>query len=604
MGNNSFDSSDSARSAGPLKYAQSLRLDGPHELEIGGSLGHVDVVYETYGKLSEAKDNAILICHALSGDSHVCQHDESDEPGWWDIMVGPGKSIDTDKYFVICPNVLGGCSGTTGPNSINPATGKQFGPDFPHITIGDMVEVQRKLIDSLGIDKLLAVIGGSMGGHQALCWGVRYSDRSLGVVPIATSPRLTTQSLAFDVVGRNAIIRDPHFHGGHYYDKEKGPSVGLALARMIGHITYLSAESMQDKFEDDRDRPRDVPTGFENLFSVGSYLGYKGSEFVDRFDANSYITLSMAMDTLDLGRGKADLAAAFGESHARWLVMSISSDWLFSPAQSADIVRALLSNNTPVSYCNVASNCGHDAFLLENDLSCYGGLTRAFLANLDGGGVAPTPHSSEDDATGERPTSIFQASRLDYDRIMELIPTNASVLDLGCGNGSLMMRLKKRGQRRIMGVELDERAILSCVRRGLDVVQADLNDGLSDFANKQFDIVVLSQTLQTVRDVKRVVRDMIHVGNKCIVSFPNFAYHKLRKMLAEDGKAPEAAGVLRFKWYDTPNIRFVSIADFEEFCEERGIKVDRRICLDTETRTEVTDDPNLNADLAIFVLGQ
>ncbi len=601
MASDSFDSSDSARSAGPLKYAKSLRIDGPHELELGGSLEYVDVLFETYGKLSDKSDNAILICHALSGDSHVCQHDKSDEPGWWDIMVGPGKCIDTDKYFVICPNVLGGCSGTTGPNSTNPATGKQFGPDFPDITVADMVEVQRKLIDRLGIDKLLAIIGGSMGGHQVLCWGVRYPDRMCGVIPIATSPRLTSQSLAFDIVGRNAITRDPHFYGGQYYDKENGPSVGLALARMIGHITYLSQESMHDKFEHDREKPRDVPTGFENLFSVGSYLGYLGSKFVERFDANSYITLSMAMDTLDLGRGKADLAAAFSGSCARWLVMSISSDWLFSPAQSADIVRALLSNNTPVSYCNIESNCGHDAFLLEDDLHSFGGLTRAFLANLDG--VAVAPASAEDVAIAESPTSIFQSRRLDYDRIMELIPPGASVLDLGCGNGSLLMRLKKRSQRRIMGVELDEKAILSCVRRGLDVVQADLNDGLSDFADKQFDVVALSQTLQTVRDVERVIHDMIRVGKQCIVSFPNFAYHKLRKMLADEGRAPEA-GVLRFKWYNTPNIRCVSIEDFEEFCTERDITINRRICLDTEAGKEVTDDPNLNADLAIFVLGQ
>ncbi len=601
MATDSFESSDSARSAEPLKYAQSLRIDGPHELELGGSLEHVDVVYETYGKLSDKRDNAILICHALSGDSHVCQHDEADEPGWWNIMVGPGKCIDTDKYFVICPNVLGGCSGSTGPNCINPATGRQFGPDFPAITIGDMVEVQRKLIDSLGIDKLLAIIGGSMGGHQVLCWGAMFPDRMRGIIPMATSSRLTTQSLAFDIVGRNAIIRDPHFHDGQYYDKKKGPSVGLALARMIGHITYLSPESMQDKFDDDRDNPREMPAGFENLFSVGSYLIHQGSMFVECFDANSYITLSIAMDTLNLGRTQVELAGALSKSCARWLVISFTSDWLFSPAQSADIVRALISNNTPVSYCNIASACGHDAFLLEGDLHIYGGLVRAFLANLHGRAVEYV--SSEDDATGESPTSIFQARRLDYDRIMELIPTDASVLDLGCGNGSLQVRLKNRGQRRVMGLELDERAILSCARRGLDVIQADLNDGLSDFADEQFDVVVLSQTLQTVWDVEGVVRDMIRVGKQCIVSFPNFAYHKLRKMLAEEGRAPEA-GVLRYKWYNTPNIRCVSIDDFEAFCRDRGINVARRVCLDTEAGLEVTDDPNLNADLAIFVLGQ
>jgi len=594
-------SSDTGRCAAPLKHAQTIVLEEPLALELGGTLSQVTVVYETYGRLNSARDNAVLICHALSGDSHVARHDEQDEPGWWDIVVGPGAAIDTERYFVICPNILGGCRGTTGPNSINPATGRPYGQGFPTITIGDMVEVQRRLVDYLGVDKLLAVVGGSMGGHQVLCWASRHPQRLRGAIPIATSPRLSSQALAFDVVGRNAILRDPNFRGGQYYDEGPRPTVGLAIARMIGHITYLSREAMGQKFGADRFRPRDVPVDFEKKFSVGSYLGYKGAEFVERFDANSYIAISMAMDLFDLGDSPEKLAAALEPSRCHWLLLSFTSDWLFSPEESRQIVNALVAANKEVSYCNVESSCGHDAFLLPNDLERYGELIRAFLARLNG--WTDAPHIRRHPGL-ESPTSIFQPQRLDYDMIVDLIPPNTSVLDLGCGNGELLSRLSHRGHDVLMGVELDERAIIACVGRGLDVVQADLNKGLRAFADRQFDYVILSQTLQAVRDVEGVVSDMLRVGRRCIVSFPNFAYHKLRKVLAEQGRAPETAGLLRYKWHNSPNIRFFSLADFEEFCAERGITVHRRIALDTEGGKEISADPNLNADLAIFVISR
>ena len=237
-----FVSSDSIRSAEPLKYAQTATFPGPVTLEEGGCLPGVTVVYETYGRLNPQRDNAVLMCHALSGDSHVARHDEQDAPGWWDILVGPGKPIDTDRYFVICPNVLGGCRGTTGPNSVNPETGRPYAADFPIITVGDMVDVQKLLIDHLGIKRLRAVVGGSLGGSMAVSWAVRYPDRMAGTVAIATAPRLTSQAIAFDVVGRNAILRDPAYQDGQYYGNGHGPNVGLSLARMLGHITYLSRE--------------------------------------------------------------------------------------------------------------------------------------------------------------------------------------------------------------------------------------------------------------------------------------------------------------------------------------------------------------------------
>ena len=601
MSQNPLESSDSARHARPLRYAQSVTFNEPLDLELGGRLAGVTVAYETYGQLNAARANAILVCHAISGDSHVARHSEQDDPGWWDIIVGPGKPIDTNRFFVICPNLLGGCRGTTGPGSTNPATGKPYGRDFPTVTIGDMVEVQRRLVDHLGIGKLLAVVGGSLGGHQALTWATRFPERVQAVVPVATSARLTSQALAFDVVGRNAIRRDPAYHGGQYYGEKRTPEVGLAIARMIGHITYLSQEAMTKKFDADRLHPRNVATDFEKIFSVGSYLGHQGDRFVERFDANTYIAVSMAMDLFDLGSTREELAKAFQRAPCRWLVISFSSDWLFPPEQSREIVSALIASRIPVSYCNVQSACGHDAFLLPDDFPIYGEMIRAFLNNVAGDQPVPI---AEDDGESQGPTSIFRQHRLDYDRIVELTPAAASVLDLGCGSGALLARLKAQNHRHLMGVELDERKILTCVSRGLDVIQADLNKGLGAFADQEFDCVVLSQTLQAVYDVEGVLTEMVRVGKSCIVSIPNFGYHRLRRMLAEQGRAPKSGGVLHHEWFNTPNTRFFTLADFEDFCRQKQIHVHRRIALDTEAGSEVFDDPNLNADLAIFVISR
>jgi homoserine O-acetyltransferase/O-succinyltransferase len=599
-----FQSTDSVRSAQPLKCVQSFTFGDPLQLELGGQISEITVAYETYGRLNAARDNAILICHALSGDSHVARHNPEDEPGWWDIAVGPGKAIDTDQYYVICPNALGGCRGTTGPNSLNPETGRRYGADFPTITAGDMVETQRRLIDHLGVQRLLGVVGGSMGGHQALTWAIRYPDRVAGVVTLATSARLTTQALAFDVVGRNAIQGDPNFKGGQYLDKETIPAVGLALARMLGHITYLSPESMRQKFGADRHQPREFDTDFEKKFSVGSYLAYQGDKFVERFDANSYIKLSLAMDLFDMGNTAEELSANLSRSQCRWLIISFTSDWLFPPRQSQELTNSLIALRKPVSYCNVESTCGHDAFLLPDDLPVYGELMRAFLGNLNDG--APK-NIEDDDLYVHSPTSIFGAlrrPRIDYDQIVRLIQPSAGVLDLGCGRGSLLVKLRADKNRKLMGLEIDEGDVLYCVQRGLDVVQADLNAGLAPFSDAQFDYVVLSQTLQAVRDVERLIADMLRVGRKSIVSFPNFAYYKLGKMLMEQGKSPVSSGLLRHEWYNTPNIRFFTIADFENFCKDRNITIHERIALDTEDGRVVAEDANSFADMAIFVISR
>lgn len=591
----SFDSSDAVRSARPLRHAQTVTFDEMVTLKQGGQLPAVTVAYETYGQLNAAKSNAVYICHALSGDSHVAQHDDTDDPGWWDIMVGPGKPIDTDRFFVICANILGGCRGTTGPNSIDPATGKPWGANFPTVTIEDMVDVQRRLIDHLGIDKLFAVIGGSLGGQMVLHWATALPDRLHAAVAIATAPRLTAQALAFDIVGRNAITRDPHFHAGQYYDKPDRPDVGLALARMLAHITYLSPQSMHEKFDADRHQPRDVATDFEHRFSVGSYLAHQGDKFVERFDANSYVTLTTAMDLFDLDR------EALGNSQCRWLVLSFTSDWLFTPAQSRDMVDALIDAGKCVGYCNVTSDAGHDAFLLEQDIDRYGEMIRATLdtTTLEGTFLPPKPQPKP------QPKDILHHPRIDYDRIIELLPAGATILDLGCGEGDLLARLAHdRNPDRLVGVDVNEFDVLSSMRRGFDVVHADLNEGLRSFPDDAFDCIVLSQTLQSIINTEQIVDEVLRVGRKAIVSFPNFAYKKIREAVAAGRSPVNAGGLLHYAWYNTPNRRFLSIDDWREFCAERGIHIDHEIDLNTEDACEVHDDPNLNADVAICLISR
>ncbi|MDX2149554.1 MAG: homoserine O-acetyltransferase [Bryobacteraceae bacterium] len=343
--------------------SQIVRFDSL-SLDCGVTLAPVDCAYETYGKLNPARTNAILIVHAFSGDAHAATAGPDARPGWWDEMIGPGKAFDTDRYFVICSNVLGGCRGTTGPGSLNPATGCPYAMAFPVITIGDMVRLQKKLIDHLGIPKLLTVAGGSMGGMQALQWAVAWPDNVASVMPIASTARHSAQQIAFNEVGRQAIMADPDWNGGDYYGK-KPPGRGLAVARMVGHITYMSDDSMREKFGRRlRDREK-FGFDFEVDFEVESYLRYRGGQFVDRFDANSYLYITKAMDYFDVTNGQCSLAAALEKVTARVLVISFTSDWLYPSYQSLEIVNALRSRNRDVAYCELSSSYGHDAFLVE-----------------------------------------------------------------------------------------------------------------------------------------------------------------------------------------------------------------------------------------------
>jgi homoserine O-acetyltransferase len=348
-------------------------------LDSGATLAPVEVAYETYGVLNAAKSNAILILHAFSGDAHAAGiSPESGKPGWWENMIGPGKAFDTEKYFVICSNVLGGCRGTTGPSSIDPGTGCPYAMKFPVITIRDMVRLQKMLIDRLGIPRLLSVSGGSMGGMQALEWAVSYPDAVVSAIPIAATARHTAQQIAFNEVGRQAIIADLDWNEGNYYGG-KPPARGLAVARMVGHITYMSDDSMREKFGRRLRGKETFGYDFDIDFEVESYLRYRGSEFVNRFDANSYLYITKAMDYFDLTNGSGSLGAAFEKATARFLVISFSSDWLYPSYQSQEVVRALRSRNRDVAYCELPSNYGHDAFLV--DVGEQTDIVRGFLAS-------------------------------------------------------------------------------------------------------------------------------------------------------------------------------------------------------------------------------
>jgi homoserine O-acetyltransferase/O-succinyltransferase len=344
--------------------------DDPFVLESGASLGPVTIAYETCGTLNRDKSNAVFVFHALSGDSHVAGYYKADDakPGWWDIMVGPGKGIDTDKYFVICANILGSCMGSTGPSSINPDTQKEYATDFPMITIGDMVRSQKALVDHLGIKRLLAVVGGSVGGMQVLEWCVRYPDMVAAGVPLASTCRHSALAIAFNEVARQSIMADPNWCSGHYYGKTK-PGLGLAIARMIGHITYLSDESMRLKFGRRLQNKSDLRFGFGTEFQIESYLQYQGNKFIERFDANSFLYITKAADYFDLARehGKGSLVNAFSSCRARFLVVSYTSDWLYPTYQSKEMVTAMKKNNLDVSFCEIEAQWGHDAFLLPND---------------------------------------------------------------------------------------------------------------------------------------------------------------------------------------------------------------------------------------------
>lgn len=361
-----------------LVERQYMTWDEPLPLDCGASLAPVTLAYETYGTLNPARDNAILLLHALSGDAHAAgRHQPTDrKPGWWDTMVGPGRPFDTERYFVICSNVLGGCQGSTGPSSIDPATGRPYGARFPLITIADMVRAQVRLIDRLGIERLHAVAGGSMGGFQALEWATTYPERVERALLLATSARSAPQTIAWGSIGRRAIMSDPRWHGGDYYGQTP-PIDGLAVARMIGHVTYVSETSLEQKFGRDFQSGGGPNFTLEPEFAVESYLDYQGATFNARFDANSYLYITKAMDYWDLPGRYGSLEEALARSQATFLLVSFSSDWLYPSSESAAIAEALRRSGRPATHIELQSDAGHDAFLIDD--APQSGLIADFL---------------------------------------------------------------------------------------------------------------------------------------------------------------------------------------------------------------------------------
>jgi len=363
-----------------IAFPQSAHFVQPLPLASGATLRAYDLAFETYGTLNAEKSNAILICHALNASHHVAgtYENEPENVGWWDNMVGPGKPVDTDRFFVIGVNNLGSCFGSTGPLSINPDTARAYSADFPLVTVEDWVDSHARLIEHLGITKLAAVMGGSLGGMQAICWATRYPDRVANALVIAAAPNLSAQNIAFNEVARQAILTDPEFHGGHFAEQHVVPKRGLTVARMIGHITYISDDQMETKFG--RDLRAGLKYSFDSEFQIESYLRYQGEKFSTYYDANTYLRVTKALDYFDPARDYGgDLAKALAPATAKFLVISFTTDWRFSPARSREIVKALLAEKKKITYAEIEAPHGHDAFLLDD--AQYHGVVRAFLAN-------------------------------------------------------------------------------------------------------------------------------------------------------------------------------------------------------------------------------
>lgn len=574
-------------------------------LESGANLGPITIAYETYGILSEKKDNAILVCHALSGDAHAAGYHSPDDkkPGWWDPMIGPGKALDTNQYFVVCSNTLGGCAGSTGPMSINPQTGHPYGTDFPFVTIGDMVKAQYELMKYLGITQWLCVIGGSMGGMQALEWSVRYPDKTKSAIIISAPPVSEAQQIAFHAVGRHAILSDPKFADSKYYPSP-GPTHGLAVARMLSHITYLSDDSMKEKFGRKLQNGNQFRYDVNKEFSIESYLDYQGEKFVNRFDANSYLYITKAIDYFDISRGYNSLDDALSRVQGKTLVISFTSDWLYPPEKSREIVFALARQKKNVSYCNIQSPYGHDSFLI--DYKNMTDLVSGFLKHVyfpD----RPCPKCLANDRQIKVepkiaiPNSIYSGSRIDLDLIVKLVEYNARILDLGCGAGTLLCRLDREKKTDGLGIEINQQNVISAVSCGLPVIQADIDEGLSELPDNCFDYVILSMTLQVIKRPDLVLKEMLRIGKKCIVSFPNFGHWKVRSNILFRGVSPVTPN-LPYSWYESPNRHFLTLRDFRNLCKEMNIKIIEEIALNSKGIVRYLN--NLIAEEVVYILAK
>ena len=542
-----------------------LELDlpeGGYKFETGSIIEKIEVAYEECGAPMR-DDNVIFICHALTGDAHVAgiRPGEDKPSGWWEAMVGPGRAIDTNRYHVICANVFGGCSGTTGPMSINPATGKPYGSSFPRYTFSDAVDVYRMLLKQLGVKKLAALIGGSYGGMQVMDWITRCPDEMDKACLIATSSSLNTQALAFDVVGRASITDDPKWNLGDYYleGDGKGPAIGLASARQLAHITYLSRELLQEKFqralqknfvEAPAEERAKRDAAFKTYFQIESYLDYQALKFVRRFDANSYLHITRTMDMFDAGARYGSLLNACARVKAKCLVVSYQNDILFTERQSKDITEALLKSGKSVSYCHLEAGTGHDSFL--TDIEDLSGLMAGFL--------------------NPRSPKVMNSQRRLFKGVSDMVSPSAKVIDIGCGDGSLLDILREDKGVTGDGVEIDIDKFKEAISSGHMAFWEDADEGLDIIPDRHYDVAICSDTLQEVKNPRGLLAEALRIADEAIVSFPNFAAYRIRLTLGLRGRLP-VSKALPFQWYDTPNIHCITLKDFKALCKADGIEI-------------------------------
>ncbi len=545
---------------------QTLRLTLPPgglTLEHGGVLPEIEVAYETCGWRSPRNDNVLFICHALTGDAHVAgRHPGETQPsGWWHQMVRPGGGIDTDRFYVICANILGGCKGTTGPASTNPLTGRPYGSQFPEITVRDIVTVHKLFLEQLGHPKIYAVLGGSFGGMQAVEFSVQFPGFAEKCISIASGAYLTTQALAFDIIGRHAIISDTNWRNGDYYDSTP-PVTGLAQARKLAHITYLSEEMMKEKFgrrrRGARDPMEELPEELRAQFEVESYLNHQGQKFTDRFDANAYLHITRAMDEYDLKAGFKTTRDSVARSQSKTLIVALSGDWLFLPSQARKLTRAFFAAKKDVSYFCLSAPAGHDAFLTHIDELVV------VLANF----ISRTPAATERTLTGD--------TLVDYETLIDMMPhAPRAVLDLACNDGALLAKIAERHPGiACTGVDINCQALCQVLKAGHNAMLADIDTELSLIPDNTFDCAVLSESIQVMKEPDKVFEQLLRIAPVALVSFPNFGMWRIRLSLLLKGRMPKSKK-LPYEWFDTPNIHLCTLLDFLDLCKMKGIRVEK-----------------------------
>jgi len=578
---------------------KSITLELPPEgfrLVNGSLLPSITVAYETYGAFNSDKSNGILVCSPLSMDAHAAgwYSDEDSQPGWWDNMIGPGKAMDTNRYCVIATNMLGGCRGTTGPSSMNPETNRPYGANFPKITIQDIVRVQFLLISQLGVSKLEAVLGGSMGGMQALQWSVAYPKHIKKCICLASGTHLSPQALGFKIVGRKVLTTDKHYAGGDYYQQKNAPDKGLAFARMIGLLTYLSAESMQTKFGRNRDKSK-IVDNFDTGYEVENYLTYNAHKFTQRFDGNSYLHLTYAMDTFDLEAQYGTLTQAFEHSDVEFLLVSLSSDWLFPTSQHRSLCHELLKMGKIVTMVELDSPLGHDAFLLEDGQ--LGNVMRAFLEKSNG-----HTHNQDQISEAPAPTEGPMIDFTDGHKYLEkMISPSSHILDIGCGDGNLIDKLYHSRGITGFGIDISLQNLIQCLVKNVPVVHGDVDNGLILFGDNSFDYAVLIQTMQMLKKPEFVLQEMLRVAKKGIIVFPNFANIKNRISIALKGIMPITDG-LPYNWWESPNIHLFTLKDFKNLCQAHHIQIDKIITICRSKLSKMClmlGGENLGAELVI-----